>query len=296
MLLQHLTRQAINAHNGTSHTPEKRGAQLINDYSEELQSDMDELQNEGIAEDIILEYKQRYERNLTSWLYAKSNCLSTMIAGPSKFPVRRAEKANRSEDRHYQVFRNWRERAKKAIVRKSLPPKTVSSELDRYRLDLESMKRNQEVMKSCNAIIRKALKSGKDCIPDLVAAGLSEANARELLKPGGWWGVGFAPFSLTNNNANIHRVEGMIKMLEEKEKNAQNIGEVSYKFPGGTVVVNYTADRVQIINDEKPGEEIRRSYKSAGFVWSPSNKAWQRKVTPVAIYKANALTGAGIPQ
>ena len=36
--------------------------------------------------------------------------------------------------------------------------------------------------------------------------------------------------------------------------------------------------------DEKPDEKTRDELKSRGFKWSPKNSAWQRKLTPNAIY------------
>lgn len=280
-LLAEFKTKAVQAHYGTSFSPEKRGENMIKDYGEELNSDIEELSKDhNVSHEAITDYIDRYKHFFSSYLGAKSNCISSMIAGPSKFPVRRAEKANRSEQRHYEIFREWRKRAKAANVRRAQPEKTFVSELDRYKSELEGMRKSQETMKSANAIIRKA--KGKDCHEELVKAGLRESTAREILKPGGWWGIGFAPFLLTNNNANIKRVQQRIIELEQKEASRQKDGEKEYSFEGGRVVMNFEVDRIQILFSERPTREQLEQWKSKGlssFNWSPSNNCWQRKIT-----------------
>ena len=97
-ILQHLEGKAIRAHNWTSFSPEVRGKQLIADYSEELTSDMEELRKDAsVTDEAIQDYKNRYERFLTSYINAKSNCFSVMITGAGGFNNRKHEKANRSE-------------------------------------------------------------------------------------------------------------------------------------------------------------------------------------------------------
>ena len=137
--LQDFKQRAIWAHNWTSFSPERSGEQMIQDYGTELTADIEELKSKGIDEANISDYTARYKRFFSSWIGAKSNCFNTMITGSSGVNVRKHEKANRSEQRHYEVFREWRERAKKAIIRKSLPAKTFSSELERYRNELNQI-------------------------------------------------------------------------------------------------------------------------------------------------------------
>lgn len=283
-ILSHLESAAIRSYHNTSFSPEKRGVQMIQDYSEELAADLEELKGKDVSEESILDYKSRYERYFSSYLHAKSNTFSVMITGGSNFPVRRHEKANRSEQKHYEIFREWRIRAKKAIVRKMQPVKTFVSELDRYKADLAGMKRNHELMKACNAIIKKA--KGKDCVPELIAAGLSEENAR-LLLVNRFGYIGYAAFSLTNNNANMKRVEGMIKTLEQKETARETNPVTKYTFDGGEMVIDYDVDRIQIYFTNRPTNEELAAWKAKGlnsFNWSPSIKAWQRKITGNALY------------
>lgn len=257
---------------------------MIKDYSEQLQDDINELQTAGIEAETIESYKQRYEQLFSSWLSAKSRCASSMITGPARFNVRRAEKANRSEERHYEVFQEWRNRAKKAIVRKAQPVKTFLSEIDRYKQELEGMKCNHEKMKEANKTISKAKKEGKDISEWL----MKEMDVAPHMVD---WAMKFG-FGLQNNNANMKRVEQRIKELEAKEKMRETAPETSYTFEGGEVVMNYEADRIQIFFSTRPTSEELQAWKAKGlnsFNWSPSVNAWQRKITANAIWATKRM-------
>lgn len=276
-ILQHLEGKAKAAHRNTSFSPELRGEQMIKEYSEELTSDIEELKTGGASDESIADYKTRYEKYFSSYLGAKSNCFSIMITGGGNFPVRRHEKANRSEQRHYEIFREWRQRAKKAIIRKAQPAKTYTSELERYRSELAGMQRNHELMKEGNKRIKAANKSGEDLTQYLTD---TFGIAPHMIE----WTMKFG-FGLQNNNANMKRVEDRIKVLEQKEQ-AQGTNPITrYSFDGGEFVVNYEVDRIQIFFGTRPSTEELAAWKAKGlntFNWSPSAKAWQRKITPNA--------------
>ena len=102
--------KAYRAHLNTSFSPEKRAETYVKEYEEELNTDL-----QSMPEGERPEYIQRYTRHLFAWLSAKSNCLSSMITGPARFPVARAEKANRTETNRYNDFREWRDKALKRI-------------------------------------------------------------------------------------------------------------------------------------------------------------------------------------
>ena len=283
-LLSHLQDKAIRAHNWQSFSPERRGEQMIKGYGEELNSDLEELRGAGASDESLNDYKARYERYFSSYLGAKSNTFSVMITGAGNFPVRRHEKANRSERKHYEIFREWRERAKKAIVRKAQPAKTYSSELERYRDELESMKRMHELMKEGNKRIKQALKDKVNIDQYLIDTFKIPAHMLEHTMR---WG-----FGLTNNNANMKRVEQRIKELEQKENLRVEQPITNYSFEGGKLVVNYEIDRLQIMFDTRPTASELSEWKQKGlssYNWSPSNAAWQRKITANAIWSVKRM-------
>jgi hypothetical protein len=283
--------QAVRANNWTSFYPEKRGQQVIDDYGEELASDIAELSNsEHVSGAAIADYEARYKRLFSSWLSAKSNCFSVMITGPSGFNNRKHAKANRSEERHYEIFREWRERAKKAIIRKAQPAKTNESELERYKAELATLQKNQEMMKSSNAIIRNA--KGNDCTDKLIKLGMKEKTAKTIQQLNWLGSYGFPAYELTNNNTNIKRIQQRIKELELKEVARVEMGEIKYSFDGGTMVINYEADRIQIMFNSRPTTEELSQWKAKGlssFNWSPSNSCWQRKITGNAYYATKQM-------
>ena len=278
-ILQHLEWKAKAAHRNTSFSPERRGEQMIKEYSEELTGDIEELKTGGASDESISDYKTRYERYFSSYLGAKSNCFSVMITGGSNFPVRRHEKANRSEQKHYEIFREWRQRAKKAILRKAKPAATYKSELERYRAELAAMQRNHELMKEGNKRISKAKKTGEDLTQYLTE---TFGIAPHMIE----WTMKFG-FGLQNNNANMKRVEDMIKTLEQKEAMKEENPITKYTFEGGYLLVNYEVDRLQVFFDGRPTPEELAAWKAKGlnsYNWSPTAKAWQRKITPNAMY------------
>lgn len=277
--LSHLKDKAIQAHYWTSFDPEKRGAQLVNDYGEELNEDMEELKTGGASEESISDYKTRYERLFSSYLHAKSGTFSVMITGGSNFNNYRHAKANRSEERHYEIFREWRIRAKKAIIRKAQPVKTFVSELDRYRSELAEMQKNHELMKEGNKRISKAKKNGEDLTEYLT-------NTFNIVPHMIEWTMKFG-FNLQNSNANIKRVEERIKELEKKESLRESNPITKYSFDGGEMIINYEIDRIQILFATRPTQSELNAWKDKGlntFNWSPSANAWQRKITPNAMY------------
>lgn len=261
---------AIQAHSWTSFSPERRGEQLINDYNNQLNEDILELTTAGIENDVIEGYKTRYINLFKSWLSAKSRCASSMITGPANFNVRKNEKANRSEEKHYTLWQEWRLRAKKAIVRKSAPVKTFESELERYKNELESLKKNHELMKEGNKRIKAAAKTGED-----ISSYLSEVfNIKPHMME---WTLKFG-FGLSNNLANIKRIEERILILSKKQERAETIGSKTIDFEGFKVIFNHEADRIQIQHDSKPDFNTITALKKHGFRWSPSFKAWQRQL------------------
>lgn len=281
LLLQDFKEKAIRAHNWTSFSPEKRGETMVNQYSAQLAEDLAELKAQGIDSETLTAYEQRYKSLFSAWLNAKSNCISAMITGPARFPIQKAEKANRSEQKHYDIFQQWREKAKKAIVKKTQPEKTYNSEIERYKQELDGMRKNHELMKAGNIAIKKAHKDKTDISQYLIDTFGIKPHMID-------WTMKFG-FGLQNNNANMKRIEARIKELEAKEQNRQNEPEKEFSFNGGKVVVNYEADRIQIMHDTKPGQDVITLMKKNGFKWSPFNKAWQRQLTANAIYVTKHL-------
>lgn len=81
----------------------------------------------------------------------------------------------------------------------------------------------------------------------------------------------------SNETAMIRRLESRLAALaKEREQIPMQSAETAYK--GFSVRENASLNRLQIIFDEKPGEEARNVLKANGFRWSPREGAWQRQL------------------
>jgi hypothetical protein len=143
--------------------------------------------------------------------------------------------------------------------------------LDKLNEKLEGLQRLQELMKATNKAIR-VNKTDEKRIEALKELGFSDSRIVNLLTPERVHGIGFPSYSLTNNNANIRRLQQRIKHLENLaalETAEEKIGDIR-------IVSNVDANRVQIMFPSIPTEDTRKKLKSNGFRWSPSEKAWQR--------------------
>lgn len=97
-------------------------------------------------------------------------------------------------------------------------------------------------------------------------------------------------YELTSLRGKIKRVEERIAELDKRAQQAEQPAD-NTKFDGGEIVRNLEADRLQIIFDEKPDEEMRAKLKSNGFRWSPRYGAWQRQLTQNAESAARRALG-----
>ena len=92
---------------------------------------------------------------------------------------------------------------------------------------------------------------------------------------------GYALYSNPANiNAEIRRIRERITGLEKN----QNKGEEEILIEGGKIVKNGATQRLQIFFDGIPDKDVREKLKKHAFKWAPSVKAWQRTLTPNAIW------------
>lgn len=274
---------AYRAHCGTSFSPEKRRDQIIKDYSEELIEDLETVNKHGGD---VSRYEDKYISLLTAWLRAKSNCISSMITGPSNFPVRRAEKANQSEHNRSVEFSEWRKKALHAITKpeNTTIVKGTDSAIDQMRAKLETLERNQETMKAINKLIRDKKTSEVEKIRIMVEEHkIQEQTAIKFMDPNQFGGPGFPSFSLTNNNAKITRLKEDIT-AEVKRMEKYTTGNKEYEIKGVKVVENAEENRLQLSFDGKPAPEVIERLKKNGYRWSPKNATWQRQLTQNALY------------
>lgn len=223
----------------------------------------------------------KFEKLFSKYLAAKSRCLSSAITGPARFPVARAEKANNCAEHAAKemmdcIDRLRKAKAKEAYYTKHPEARPISSgdgdAIERLEDKLKSLKKSQETMKAVNGAIR-AKDMGK------VVEILGEAHAALILKPDFAGRIGFAPYALRNNLAEIKRVEMRIKAI--KARKATTPKDITIN--GVRVVENTEEMRLQVFFNGKPARDMIDKLKRNAFKWSPHNMAWQRQLTNNAI-------------
>jgi hypothetical protein len=279
LLLDKFSKLAYQAFYWTSFDPEKRGKQTIESYSHELTQDL-----EGIPEEERERYQTNYEKYFSAWLSAHSRCASSAVTGPANFPARRIEKANKAEQNRFKEFIEWREKAHKAIAKKIEQAKPESQKQNEKWLTLKKgITRSLEIIAGidngtvrgtsrplivsniCNKIKVQA-KNGETEVVNNALDYIEQINST-LEKP-----------AITKNNS-------IWKLREQAEAKREAIVDASVReseeteHNGIRIVTNYQQDRVQIIFPGKPASDVIQKLKRNAWRWSPSNTAWQRKLT-----------------
>lgn len=288
-------RRACDAHNGTSFSPEKRGWSVINEHQKELDADLATLDSYGATDEQKERYISGYRAKLSAYLGAKSNVISSMITGPARFPTARNEKRfnsmmNRSNEMvewRHRVLGAWKKeeqrRKKQAVIEQAGGESALMIQ------QLEHAKQRQERMKEMNAAYKKYAKNPEAFdftgFTDSERVKIASCNPADV-----WKRQPYLPFELTNNLANIKRMEQRVKELQAKEARQEQGGEGGKITGNGwELVQNNEMDRLQFIFDGKPTEEVRSLLKSHGYKWAPSQNAWQRQITNNAIYVTKQL-------
>lgn len=147
---------------------------------------------------------------------------------------------------------------------------------------LAKMKADREMMKKCNALIRKGDRAG------LLEIVKTPAKVEELFTPDFCGRIGFPDFELRNLGANIRRLEkrrAELVTLKATGKTERMVGEVR-------VVEDPDIARIQLFYPGKPDQATRDNLKRWGFRWAPSEGAWQRNLNNAGRYAAKRVLGA----
>jgi len=276
---------AYRAHSGTSFVPEKRAESTQADYAETLASDFADLEKladtpekKQLLTEEFARYRLGYRRRTLDYLGSRSGLMSTMIAGPANFPVRRMEKKNNAIQKRLNELIEYRERALDAIKKKLCPGlRPIMSgdddAVERLQEKIDKAERLQEVMRAANKITRKAPKNQptEEKIAAIVALGLSETTAQKLFQPDYMGRVGFPGFELSNNNANIKRMKDRLETITA----AKQAEETTIEGENARLEDCPADNRIRLFFPGKPDADVRQQLKRSGFRWTPSLGCWQ---------------------
>ena len=152
--------------------------------------------------------------------------------------------------------------------------------LEKLTERLNNLKEIQAFMKSANKCIKKQDKAGFLKLTYGTEQFWAQLNTSDRVH-----GKGYPSYKLTNNNANIRRLEQRIAQLK-----AQATKALTDKIVNGVrIFENTEANRLQMIFDDKPSAEVRQLLKAHGFRWAPTEGAWQRHISRQALYSAETI-------
>lgn len=152
--------------------------------------------------------------------------------------------------------------------------------LEKLKKELSNLQANQEFMKAANKCIKK-----KDMEAFLKLPFATTELWEQISKPDRWNQVGFASYSLRNNNSNIARLKNRIAELER----IANLQTDEITFHGVRVVQNVEANRLQLFFPGRLSKEDYKKVRQAGFIWCRSEQAFQRLLKPYAFSSAKYL-------
>lgn len=233
---------------------------------------------------------ERYSRKMAEYFNKDSaigcRCPSVLISGAGNFPVKKKEKQVQAWKNNYQFYQETQKlisKIKSILYGKDIIKSGDSDAVERLEEKLAGLKEDQERMKVANKFIRlKNVEKGNEGLTNM---GYSEKEIKELREPDFCGRVGYPPYMLQNNNANIRRVEGRLRELKVAKERGSREEENRYF----RVVENTEIMRLQIFFDEKPVQDIRSILKKNGFKWSSKNGCWQRQLTDNARYSLERI-------
>ena len=255
------------AYYNISFSPERRGAQVFEYYTELLKEDLEELgENTG-------NYEAKFIDKIMAYYYSLSNVASSMITGPANFPFNSNQKKSQWADNKLDHFCHWRTKYFKAVNRvRTLSPEAELDKLPKEIDELEARKDKFKRIKKC----KDANERGQ--LVFLFFPYLSDWDKEYLIDKG----ITYHIPSLTRKIlARKKKIEVMKVRIERKAEFKPLV------FDGGSITLEN--DRVIVSHDEKPSAEIIKEIKSHGFKYSPKTTSWVRKHTGNAIYSAETL-------
>lgn len=227
---------------------------------------------------------ERYCERLAKWTNAnntnEASCPSVMISGAGNFPVRKKEKQNKRREtlmREYDDISAILDKIENYGIGGFPILASDADAIEKLKAKIAEAENLQRTMKLRNAYYRKN-KTMKGCegVSDTLASHLDAAIPTSFYK------VPHAQYELTNNLANIKRMQARVSALErEKSAEADEWDTIGLDLK---IVENKEIMRLQVIFDGKPSVTVRNILKNAAFHWSPSQGVWQRQLTDNARY------------
>ncbi len=145
----------------------------------------------------------------------------------------------------------------------------------RLEVKIQEAQETHNKMVKANKLVRQGDTVGLEHL-------LGKKIAAAIMKPDYMGRVGFPDYKLKNSNANIRRMKQRLEDLETRFEQES----IEYEINGTRVVENVEDNRLQILFESKPPEDVRARLKTNGFKWAKSVGAWQRHLNDGARHAA----------
>ena len=150
---------------------------------------------------------------------------------------------------------------------------------------LEKLETTRDRMKSVNKAWKKYVKTEDD--KELKELGIEDIPKLKTQVEDGysWDKQPYASYQLTNTGAAIRNTKKRIELMEKKK------GQITREKMVGDIKIkdNVEENRLQLFFQGKPEAQIRTKLKENGFIWSPTNRCWQRQRTNQAVWSMKRL-------
>jgi hypothetical protein len=233
--------------------------QKINEAKEQIKDDSEKISQ---LDYLLTKFKKDYAKWINKKNANGASHVSVMISGASNYNMNKHNKYVAREDKLWQEYNDIMSidsKIDKVIDSSKIIKSDDKNALNKLREKLEQEQKAHEEMKEYN---KKARKENKEVYP---------------------------AYMLSNSNQRIKNIKDRITQLEKLEELKETQGNTAIEINGIKIIDNLEANRVQMIFDGKPSEEIRKKLKSNGFRWSPSFGAWQRYRGVGATEKAKSI-------
>ncbi len=232
---------------------------------------------------LLARYYSKMAEHTNAGFAIESRYPSVLLTGGSGFSNRKKDKQNDRRSNHMQQYDEIQGLLDKI---RSTGMGGINSDdddaVDRLKINLEKRTVLQENMKAANAYYRKH----KTCHGCPVFTPENAAKMDKMIEESSWGEKQPYPsFTTTNNGAEIRRLKQRIATLEKKAGTEYH----GWSFAGSRVEINKEANRIRIFFDGKICDAEYATLRQNAFIWAPSIKAFQRKLTNNALYAARRI-------
>jgi len=282
-----------------SFDPEKRAKREQQDWADSMEqlynSHAEQAQQTGALEAYNAAFEKGYAsllKNYKEMISIRARTFSTGVTGGAGITARKIANNESLIQREYEKLKTHNQEVEK--LKNKLAKIAKNTPADQYEtgevvksVDVNAIAKLQDKIKQLEEkkeyIYRqqkaeKEYKKSKDSSV-FEKYDIKKEDVEEMLDEINRYGYALYS-SPANINAEIRRIRERITGLEKN----QSKGEEEILIEGGKIVKNGATQRLQIFFDGIPDKDVREKLKKHAFKWAPSVKAWQRTLTPNAIW------------